>query len=392
MANKFCRQLSNGYKINIHDDVLHWSPCCFYTKRVNMYDTETLKREMEYARNATDWIPECSSCKALEETGIAKLRPRLQCNRWIPEDSVDGDCVNLEISFDTKCNAACLSCGSYCSTTWAKFQKKHDLNIHAVPMQLSLNSKLDRKLAELKYGITLQDDDKDMSDILFRKLLSLIPLDKLRNVFILGGEPLYTKSHMKMLNHLKEVHPDLSKITLRYQSNGSIYPSDEVLKHWEQYEAIVFGVSFDDIGERFNYLRWPLKWKKASSNIIKLTNETNCHLHVNATLSPLNIYYYDELAAWFQDNIQVRNNIHPDDIIPRTNPCQGDMDLRFTSQKLYDKIMNKYGENHAIAKLYSNIKIGDNYVPMFNYIEQMDKIRRLDWRKTFPDVVDCYDF
>lgn len=392
MANKFCRQLSNGYKINIHDDVLHWSPCCFYSKRVNMYDTETWKKEMEYARSATGWIPECEGCRVLEETGVEMLKPRLQCNTWIPEDSEDGDCVNLEISFDTKCNAACISCGSYCSTTWAKFDKKHNLNLHDAPLQLNLKSKLDRKLAGFKYGITLQDDDTDISGVLFRKLLSLVPLDKLRNVFVLGGEPLYTSSHMKMLKHLKEVHPDLSKVSLRYQSNGSIYPSDEVLKYWEDYQSIIFGVSFDAIGERFNYMRWPLKWKKASENLIRLMTETDCRLHVNATLSPLNIYYYDELNNWLQDNIPVRPNVRPNDLIARTNPCQGEMDLRFTSQRLYDKIMNKYGDGHNIAKLYSSIKIGDDYRPMFGYIEQMDKLRRLDWRKTFPDVVDCYDF
>jgi len=357
-----------------------------------MYDTENWQREMEYARNATGWIPECESCRVLEETGVEMLKPRLQCNTWIPEDSEDGDCVNLEISFDTKCNAACISCGSYCSTTWAKFDKKHNLEQHAAPLQLNLSSKIDRKLAGFKYGITLQDDDNDISGVLFRKLISLVPLDKLRNVFMLGGEPLYTSSHLKMLKHLKEVHPDLSQVSLRYQSNGSIYPSDEILKYWEDYKSIVFGVSFDAVGERFNYMRWPLKWKKASENLVRLMTDTNCRLHVNATLSPLNIYYYDELNDWLSANIPLGPNVRPLDLLARTNPCQGEMDLKFTSQRLYDKVMTKYGEDHDIAKLYSSIKIGGDYRPMFKYIEHMDSLRRLDWRKTFPDVVDCYDF
>jgi hypothetical protein len=126
MANTFCRQLSNGYKINVHGDKLTWSPCCFYSKKTDMSNPVELKRDMEYAHNATGWLPECSTCKTMEESGVDILKPRLNANHIISADSVIGDCVNLEISFDTKCNAACLSCGSYCSTTWAKFEKKHN--------------------------------------------------------------------------------------------------------------------------------------------------------------------------------------------------------------------------------------------------------------------------
>lgn len=390
MANQFCRQLSNGYKINVHDDTLYWSPCCFYSKRVNMYDTETWQREMEYARNATGWIPECNSCKQLEETGVDMLRPRIQSMNWIPENSIDGDVVNLELSFDTKCNAACMSCGSYCSTTWQKFEEEHNITLHKSPIQFKLNNRVERIMAEMKYKITLPEDANDVSDVLFAKLTSLLKLDKLRNIFILGGEPFYTKSHIKMLRLLDEVHPDLSQVTLRYQTNGSIYPNKEVLEHWKNYKLIVYGVSFDDIGERFDYLRWPLKWDQCSHNLIRLLNETNVGLHVNATLSPFNIYYYDELHNWLYDNVGIYNRLRTLDAKPRPNPCMGDMDLRYTSPKLREKILKKYGEDHDLAKVLKDLDYWKNHHHMFNYVEKIDKLRGLDWRKVFPDIIDCY--
>jgi hypothetical protein len=113
----------------------------------------------------------------MEESGVELLTPRLNANHMITEDSVDGDCVNLEISFDTKCNAACLSCGSYCSTTWAKFDKKHGLNQHISPKIVRLDSPFHRKVAEAQYKVTLDAEDSDLSDILFKQLIKTVPLD-----------------------------------------------------------------------------------------------------------------------------------------------------------------------------------------------------------------------
>lgn len=390
MANSFCRQLSNGYKINVYGDKLQWSPCCFYSKKTDMSDTAELKRSMEYAHNATGWLPECSTCKTMEESGVDILKPRLNANHIISADSVNGDCVNLEISFDTKCNAACLSCGSYCSTTWAKFEKKHNLDLNGSPNKvINISNTFERKIAEVKYKIKLSDDDSDTSDVLFRKLINTVPLDKLETIFIMGGEPFYTKSHLKMLKHLKEVHPDLSKVSIRYQSNGSIYPSDEVLKLWEDYDFIVYGASLDGVGERFNYLRWPLKWHRCDPIIKRLMSETNARLHVNCTISPLNVLYIKDLEDWIQNNIP-SNKFKNNNSIIRPNACLGTMDLRYTSNKLREKVFRMYGEDHNISKMFGNMDVYDDASPMFKYIEQMDKIRRLDWRKTFPDVVDCY--
>jgi len=389
MANKFCRQLSNGFKINVQEDKLLWSPCCFYTKKTDMSNTTEYLKAREYASSATGWLPECESCRIMEESGVELLTPRLNANHMITEDSIDGDCVNLEISFDTKCNAACLSCGSYCSTTWAKFDKKHGLNQHISPKIVRLDSPFHRKVAEAQYKVTLDIEDSDLSDILFKQLIKTVPLDKLQTIFIMGGEPFYTKSHVKMLKHLKEVHPNLKNVSIRYQSNGSIYPSDEVLKLWEDYKYIVYGASLDGVGERFNYLRWPLKWHRSEKVIKRLINETNVSLHVNCTISPLNVLYVDELENWLIDNVDQSRFSSRKQMI-RPNACLGDMDLRFANEKLREKVYLKYGEEHNISKLLQSLELYDDASKMFNYIEHMDKLRRLDWRKTFPDIVDCY--
>jgi hypothetical protein len=192
-----------------------------------------------------------------------------------------------------------------------------------------------------------------------------------------------------MLKHLKEVHPNLKNVSIRYQSNGSIYPSDEVLELWKDYKYIVYGASLDGVGERFNYLRWPLKWHRSEKVIKRLINETNVSLHVNCTISPLNVLYVDELENWLIDNVD-KSRFSSQRQMVRPNACLGDLDLRFASVKLREKVYLKYGEDHNISKLLQSLELYNDPSKMFSYIEQMDKLRRLDWRKTFPDVGDCY--
>lgn len=363
MSNKFCRLLSNGYKINVEGQNLLWSPCCFYSKKTPLLDTVKFKQELDYTSSATDWLPECATCRQMESTGVVGLAPRLGSFRKVPEDVDNGVCVALELSFDRKCNAACLSCGSYCSTTWSKYEFKHQL----------INYKTDNNPA----------------DKLLNQLVSAVPMDQLREVFILGGEPLYSDLNVQFLQHLNAVHPDLTKVRLYYQSNGSIFPSAEVLSLISKFGRIDFGLSIDGIGERFNYLRWPLKWNRVEQNVRKLLEISNAKFYVNATVSPLNLLYIDEIINWYDSTIPVERRIWPDRSI-RVNRSTGKLDLNCSSNELKAQAVDHYGNDHVISHVLSGINELGNYRQMFDYIETHDVIRKLDWRKTFPEVAQYY--
>ena len=111
-----------------------------------------------------------------------------------------------------------------------------------------------------------------------------------------------------VLRHLKEIHPDLSKVSIRYQSNGSIYPSDEVLKLWEDYKFIVYGASLDGVGERFNYLRHFGVWDVVKENIkiwqnkVKETKNEKINFEVCCTISILNVLYVFEMVDFVIEN------------------------------------------------------------------------------------------
>ena len=361
MSNQFCKYLSNGYKINVEGDRLLWSPCCYYTTKTPIENKEKFNKEIAYASAATDWLPECATCQNLENSGSRKESPRLISFAKIQNEYQDNACACLEISFDTKCNAACLSCGSYCSSTWSKYELKHGL------------------VAGL-YQIPPADD-------LITRLTAVVPMDKLETIFIMGGEPFYSDTNLKFLQHLNDVHPDLKKVTLRYQTNGSIIPSREVLDFWDKFKSVRLHLSIDGIGDRFNYLRWPLKWHRVNRNVEYLLHNTNVLFNVTCTINPLNVLYFQEVEDWF-------NNLIPahrikGDVIP--NRSTRPLDISMSSLSLRNAVITQYGESHVLSKNVQSIDVDPDYRTFFDYVNKHDKIRRLNWRETFPDVAEHYD-
>ena len=360
MSNQFCKYLSNGYKINIQDDQLLWSPCCFYKTKTPIENKEQFKEAIAYTSSATDWLPECSICQVMEHSGAKNQSPRIKSFRAIQDEYQDAECAALEISFDTKCNAACLSCGPYCSSTWAKYEFKHGLIGHLYQLP--------------------------PAEQLFNRLIDTVPMDKLETIFVMGGEPFYGDTNLKFLQHLNDIHPNLKKVVLRYQTNGSITPSKEVMEFWDKFKAVRLNLSIDGIGDRFDYLRWPLKWHRVNRNIKYLLDNTNVIFTVTCTITPLNALYYREVEDWFNSTIPKdrRTDMNPNRSFPP-------LDLSLSSLSLRNAVIKEYGSDHTLSKFVESIPVDNNYQTMFDYINKHDKIRRLNWRETFPDVVKHYD-
>ena len=367
MSNKFCRFLSNGYKINVDGQKLLWSPCCHYTKKVEL-GSDDFQKELAYTSNATGWLPECQTCAIREPYGADLFSPtRKNSLVRIPKDSNLGDCVNLEISFDIKCNAACASCGSWCSSLWGAINNKNNDNAKNFSYKFLTST----------------------SDLLLQKLIDNVPLDKLRTVVILGGEPFFSDAHLKLLSHINNVHPDPSKIRLMYKTNGSIYPSKEDQKYWHLYKDIVISFSIDGIDEQFNYLRWPLKWEKVEQVIKQFValEKTNVKLCFTNTISPLNLLYWNDLEKWVGNNVP-RGVLLDPNILVYPNRCEGELDLSYAPIGMRHIITNQYDNTHNLNKFLSAIQINSNFKGMLTYLRSIDRARDLNWKNVFFKAVE----
>lgn len=365
MSNNFCRHLSNGYKIDINwDNTLLWSPCCYYTRKTPLLDKQAMEKELAYTSSATSWLPECRSCKQMENSNAGETHsPRVLSFYRNPTELETGECGSLELSFDTKCNAACLSCGSYISDTWKKYEYKH--------------------------GIRDIGPIINHADSLADQLIAAVALDKLDEITIMGGEPFYSGSGNKILRHLRNTHPDISKVRLRYQTNGSIIPDSETRALWEGFGSLAINFSLDGVGEKFDYLRWPLKWDKVEQVVANILETTNAIININCTNSPLNVLYFQEIVDWATAIIPVDRRRWPNQPV-RPNRALGILDLNKTPMAFREDIIKTYGVDCTLSKIFSNLEFSNNAQEMLDYINLHDQLRRLDWKKTFPDVVKYF--
>ena len=290
----------------------------------------------------------------------------------------------LELGFDITCNAACVGCSSELSTGWQEFEQGHGLKDHGRRVSKKFRS---HQAADCQTRVS--DKSTDQGDVLLAQIKSQLSIMNLKKIFILGGEPFYSRSHLPLLRWLSDTHPDLGQVVLKYQSNGSIYPNKETLEHWKKFKHIEYGVSIDGVGQRFDYLRWPLKWDQVSHNVIRLANQVPIKLFVNSVASPFSALYWEEINQWLWHNFGHSGVLKPG-ANPRTQPGHDWLHLKYASTQLRLLIFKKYSTDHVVRRLVKQAGYESDLRPMLDYFHGMDKLRNLDWRRVFPEVSSCY--
>jgi sulfatase maturation enzyme AslB (radical SAM superfamily) len=360
MGNEFCRFLSNGYTFVKHSSGnVFVKPCCIFLGKI------PLDKNLEKNRNATfnsinNWTSACDNCKKLEDAGQPSLRQ--SSFDIIPKNSKPNSVIAMDIKLDIHCNAACVICGPHASTLWQKESNKHDSVI------LKINSYLD----------DVQDD--------IDKITNLVSFEDLRYIKFFGGEPLLTDTHIRILEKISNPQ----NVTLQYTTNGSIYPSARVIELWSKFKLVLYYVSIDGVGERFNYLRWPLKWDKVSSNLIQFRKEApnNILFRIEHTVNFLNGYYYNELESWV--NTFLPDNRVGDATEITIHPCHATWQISNISTEVVKLIVEKYGHNHKIVDLIKQQQINQPTEQWKQFVKKWDPIRNNSWEHAFPEMVEYF--
>lgn len=346
MANKFCRFLSNGYSLQLQQTDLLVKPCCWYKGNIPFGQEITFNK-------ISDWTPECDICYQQEQSGQNSFR---QASFDIISDVDHTSPVALDINIDMTCNAACVICGPDSSSTWST----HMTNNKVVHIQ-----------ANYDYQSELD------------KILKL-DLSQLRRIKFFGGEPLLTNTHIQILE--KITNPE--QVDVWYTTNASILPDTRVLDLWTKFKLVYVEASIDGIAEQFDYIRWPLLWNKVEDNLLTLrkTAPVNVLFRINHTLNPFNIYYYDRLEQWVNNEFSTNR---PGDLTEiNIHPCWGDWALDRTPLALREEIHKKYPD-HYVSNIFKNAKVLSTDT-ILKFTDKWDPIRKNDWHETFPEIVKFF--
>jgi hypothetical protein len=209
------------------------------------------------------------------------------------------------------------------------------------------------------------------------------PLNYVKSVSFLGGEPFESVIPLEFLKLLKSTHGSLQATIVHFQTNGSVKPSDELIELLSECKLFRFNISIDGVGRRLEYLRYPIIWDRLQTNIdyVKSIGLPNIKFKCLATINALNVWYYDELELWAQ------HTFDQDDLnFLKPNTSQGNIALAQTPMLLRQKVFNKFGADHSVSKLLSNLPVEPLDI-CIDYLDRLDQHRKIFWREIFPDVV-----
>ena len=200
----------------------------------------------------------CKGCIVREDAGFESERD------WHNNISPDFDCKNadvnehipslIDVRWNNTCNLACTYCSEYFSTKWA--------SIKGLPQNMTINTQ-------------------------YQKVIDYIKKHKshTKEVAMVGGEPLMMKENNALLNILPE--DVLVTVISNMTTDFDKFPVPNKLLGRKR---VGWSMSFDNIGKRFEYVRWGSTWEQLNKNVTTVATKINNSQQHGGIHSVYNIY------------------------------------------------------------------------------------------------------
>lgn len=275
------------------------------------------------------WPKECVRCQQTEELSNSSIRlnavnfDRLQKQK---------DYLTVGGVLDNICNSACQFC----------------------------NEELSTKIGGLK--------SKQYPMIDNSKGFWSLPLDRVVHLDVNGGEPSASKNYKEVLQN-----PPKNVRSIRINTNCAlVIPELETLL--ERGIHVTVTVSFDGIENVHDYVRWPIKWDKFYSNLMKYKAMGISNLNLWTTVNALNV-------GDFANIIDFKNEHELDHSWALLNSPEM-LDIRYENwltltakQKLFES------KNQEVLPLIEQIAtLENNSIHLLEFIKQQDQLRKINYK------------
>lgn len=202
------------------------------------------------------WPSECRRCQATEPSHSVRLasNKKHELLRRYPDYIILGGVL------DNVCNSACQSCNSNLSTKIGSLQSGNYIKINNVA------------------------------------LFDRIPMDRVYEIDINGGEPTASPNYQRLLENL----PPSVQI-LRVNTNGSrLLPNIKSIL--DKGVHIIVTLSLDGTAKVHDYVRWPIQWTNYQLTVEKYSELArayrNLRLQAWTTLHALNVADFDSIKSY----------------------------------------------------------------------------------------------
>ena len=319
---------------------------------LNSDHIQRLKKQLHNGSQATA----CDACWKNEDSGAESLRQKL-INQVTSQKGISNSFINnyfkhknnyhsdllimADIKIGNTCNHACVMChpgdSSLIYNKWLQGKKQF-----FVKEKLEQDSKYFDKI---KLNTYKNDKYRSfVSDILNNN-------QNLRNIKLLGGEPLLDSRLLEKLSHLPAAQKN--KISLEFITNGSIDLS-RVLNKLGDFRKINFSISIEGVGKTQEYARMGSDWSFLENNILQVRDTPGVSVGVVHTLQTSTVLGFVELANWIADNnlkLSFGCVTEPDFLSFKSMPeLAKDKAIASLESSSFECIQNDFQNNNLITK------------------------------------------
>jgi MoaA/NifB/PqqE/SkfB family radical SAM enzyme len=202
---------------------------------------------------------------------------------------------------------------------------------------------------------------------------------------LFGGEPLYNKKVLKLLDRIIEAGHS-ANINLYINTNGSVDLIQQVPRIAE-FKEVEIGVSIDDIGKRFNYQRHGLEYDQVVDNIKQWQQhfanvDTPLYIDSITTVSVYNVWYLPEIKESVKKILPQSPFwnllVNPDHLFIKNLPD-------YVKQQVIKKL-EADPEFEEIINVLSQARDSAAWTKFIQVRDALDTIRSENFQQVFPEL------
>ena len=349
----FCTQPFNHIDIIVENDKVQLQPCNVWSNK--KYTIEEYKEgvaDLKEILETSYHYPGCRTCWNEDKKNIRSRR--VAQNQFSEDNKLSTQKLqSLGVRYGTLCNSKCMICSHNRSSSWIADSEKLGYKIE----------EQHRFKKNLLPGVDVFFDNFE--------------LDELKYVEFHGGEPLMQSYPAEFLKRVK----NLDQLIVKFNTNLTILPSPELNKLLKKCKRVDFLLSVDDIGDRYEIVRYPGKWDIFTKNMSTIKQQGYRTTAYNC-LSSLNIFYAVEFYSWAIKNFG--NEVHSQFVTDKEM-----LDISYLPQHAKDivleKILKYKGKIFDSIREKLNVQKEDRSKELVKYILDLDRIRKTNYPETFKE-------
>ena len=323
--------------------------------------------------------PACQQCWDCEDANIESTRQHF--NKELDGVEVLEEQPRIMIvKPGNLCNNACRSCNAHTSSLW--YKTDYALNNQGKTFKEYIDFFTRHKTAYTDNALLEKRWAEWEDNIIFWDMY--------------GGEPLIIPLFYKTLDQAM-ASVTAKKKMFNLHTNGMVY-KDFLVDKLSKFKSANIGFSIDAIGEKNEYIRNGSKWDDILSNLKRYMDDCeqyeNVSIGVRATITPWNIYHYEENYDFFKKMGIQATGVWCDD-----KPWN---DVRYLPNKIKDAVIEKlslYKNDTPWIKEFKKIKKWLATTPndheqlqnsFMEFNNKIDKVRSEKFSDTFPEYAKLF--